>query len=105
MVINKVDRPTARVEEVEEEVFDLFCNLEASDDQLDYPIIYSAATQGWAINKLDKDKAGVTDLLDSIVENINHPPADKEGDLKMLINQTESTQYFGKMLIGRILSG
>ena len=105
VVINKVDRQTARVEEVENEIFDLFCNLEADDDQLEYPIVYSAATQGWAVKDLKGDRKGVSDLLDSIVEHIAPPPAETTGDLKMLINQTESNQYFGKMLIGRILSG
>jgi GTP-binding protein len=67
VVINKVDRPSARVEEVENEIFDLFCNLEANDEQLDYPIIYSAATQGWAIKDLDGERTGVKDLLDSVI--------------------------------------
>ena len=64
MVINKVDRPSSRVEEVENEVFDLFCNLEASDEQLEYPVIYAAAKDGWAINDLDGKREGVSDLLD-----------------------------------------
>lgn len=50
MVINKVDRPSSRVDEVENEIFDLFCNLEATDEQLDYPVIYAAARDGWALN-------------------------------------------------------
>lgn len=52
MVINKVDRPSSRVDEVESEIFDLFCNLDASDDQLEYPTIYAAAKEGWAISDL-----------------------------------------------------
>jgi GTP-binding protein len=50
VVINKVDRPSSRVDEVENEIFDLFCNLEATDEQLDYPVIYAAARDGWALN-------------------------------------------------------
>lgn len=73
VVINKVDRPTSRVEEVESEVFDLFCNLEANDDQLEYPTIYAAAKDGWAITDLDKPREGVNDLLSSIVGNIPAP--------------------------------
>ena len=72
-MINKVDRPTSRVDEVESEVFDLFCNLEADDDQLEYPTIYAAAKDGWAISDLDRPKTGVNDLLDSIVGHIPHP--------------------------------
>ena len=64
MVINKVDRNTSRVQEVENEIFDLFCNLEASDEQLEYPVIYASAKSGWAINSMDKERSGVNDLLD-----------------------------------------
>ena len=53
-MINKVDRPSSRVNEVENEIFDLFCNLEASDTQLDYPVIYAAAKMGWAVNNKDE---------------------------------------------------
>ena len=64
-MINKVDRPSARVQEVENEVFDLFCNLNATDDQLEYPVIYAAAKNGWAVSQLgdDHEKRGVRDLL------------------------------------------
>jgi len=92
VVINKVDRPSSRVEEVENEIFDLFCNLEASDEQLDYPIIYAAARDGWALNDLDpaRPREGVTDLLDTIVDAVPVPKVKQEGDALMLITQTES---------------
>lgn len=105
VVINKVDRPSSRVAEVENEILDLFCNLNADDDQLDYPVIYAAAKMGWAVNNVDESvrpRVGVNDLLDAIVSKIPHPKVDQEAELKMLINQTESNKYFGKMLIGRI---
>lgn len=86
VVINKVDRNTARVEEVENEIFDLFCNLEASDEQLDYPVIYASARNGWAIKDLAKEKSGVSDLLDSIVDKIPSPKVDINSDVKMLIS-------------------
>ena len=76
VVINKVDRPSSRVEEVENEVFDLFCNLEANDEQLEYPVIYAAAKDGWAINDMDGKREGVSDLLDKVVEHIDHPKLD-----------------------------
>lgn len=76
IVINKVDRESARVEEVENEIFDLFCNLEASDEQLDYPVIYASARNGWAVNKMTKEKTGVVDLLDSIISHLPHPNVD-----------------------------
>ena len=87
MVINKVDRPSSRVQDVENEIFDLFCNLDADDDQLEYPVIYAAAKNGWAIDSLDGDKKkeGVEDLLNTIVEAIPAPDLDPQGDLKMLV--------------------
>lgn len=105
VVINKVDRPTSRVDEVESEIFDLFCNLEANDEQLDYPTIYAAARDGWAISDIDGERNGVQDLLESIRESIPPPDVDIEGDVKMLITQTEANQYFGRQLIGKIASG
>ena len=85
VVINKVDRPTSRIEEVESEVFDLFCNLEADDDQLEYPTIYAAAKDGWAISELNNQKEGVEDLLEAIADHIPPPDVDIDGDFKMLI--------------------
>ena len=105
VVINKVDRPTSRVAEVENEIFDLFCNLEADDDQLEYSVIYAAAKNGWAVSSLDQKKEGVKDLLETIVSDIPAPKLDPKDNLKMLVTQTESNQYFGKMLIGRVASG
>ena len=108
VVINKVDRPSSRVSEVENEILDLFCNLNANDDQLDYKVIYAAAKHGWAVNDPDptvRPRVGVNDLLDTIVQTIPHPKVDADSELKMLINQTESNKYFGKMLIGRIQGG
>ena len=86
IVINKVDRESARVSEVENEIFDLFCTLEANDEQLEYPVIYSSAKNGWAVNDQSKEKAGVKDLLDSIVTSIPCPDVKLEDDLKMLIS-------------------
>ena len=90
VVINKVDRPSSRVAEVENEIFDLFCNLEADDEQLEYPVIYAAAKNGWAIKDIDGEREGVSDLLDTIVEAIPAPQLDPKDDLKMLVTQTES---------------
>ena len=96
VVINKVDRPSSRVEEVESEIFDLFCNLDASEDQLEYPTIYAAAKEGWAVSALDRPREGVNDLLECVREYVPSPDVDVEGDFKMLITQTESNQYFGR---------
>lgn len=105
VVINKVDRPSSRVEEVESEIFDLFCNLDANDDQLEYPTIYAAARDGWAVKDLTSKREGVIDLLDCVAETIPPPNVDITDEFRMLITQTESNQYFGRQLIGRIASG
>ena len=92
VVINKVDRESSRVGEVENEIFDLFCSLEANDDQLDYPVIYASARNGWAIKNAEgiKDEKlrnlGVNDLLDSIALHIPAPQVNITGDLKMLVS-------------------
>jgi GTP-binding protein len=85
VVINKVDRPSARIEEVESEIFDLFCNLDASDDQLEYPTVFAAAKEGWAISDLEHKREGVKDLLDVIAKHVPHPDVDQEDDVRMLI--------------------
>ena len=85
LVVNKVDRPSARIDEVESEIFDLFCNLDASDDQLEYPTIYAAARDGWAVDSLDKERSGVKDLLDTIADFVPSPEVDIEDDVRMLI--------------------
>ena len=103
VVINKVDRDSARVEDVENEIFDLFCQLEANDEQLEYPLIYASARNGWAIkDRKNTVRENVEDLFQSIVAHVPPPPVDQHSELKMLISQTESNKYFGKMLIGRI---
>lgn len=105
VVINKVDRESARVDEVENEIFDLFCLLDANDDQLDYPLVYASARNGWAVSDRSKAKVDVKDLFEAIVGHIPSPKVDINGDLKMLVSQTESNKYFGKMLIGRVTQG
>lgn len=105
VVINKADRQSARVDEVENEVLDLFCSLEASEDQLEYPVIYASARNGWALNDMTKEKEGVNDLLEAVIGYVPPPKVDYTSELKMLITQTESNKYFGRMLIGRLHSG
>lgn len=105
VVINKVDRNTARLEEVENEIFDLFINLDATEEQMNYKLIYASAKSGWA--SLNKKVVGdsVIPLLNMITEDVPYPKVDQNGELKMLISQIESNSFFGKMLIGRIDSG
>ncbi|GBG27996.1 Tyrosine phosphorylated protein A [Hondaea fermentalgiana] len=115
VVINKVDRPTARVAEVENEVFDLFCSLDANDDQLEYKTIYTSGKDGWSSlalpseGELESFKGDMTPLLDTIVGTIPSPRIDKTtSDLRMLVSIMESDPsiHLGKLLLtGRILSG
>jgi GTP-binding protein len=77
VVINKVDRDSARVEEVENEIFDLFCLLEANDEQLEYPLIYASARNGWAIkDRKNTVRDNVDDLFTAIVSHVPHPTVD-----------------------------
>lgn len=105
VVLNKVDRESARLGEVENEIFDLFCSLDATEDQLDYPLIYASARNGWAISDMAKERNSVSDLLEAIIGYVPQPKVDLNNDFKMLITQTESNKYFGRMLIGRLHSG
>lgn len=109
VVINKSDRDTARLVDVENEIFDLFVSLDASDDQMEYPLLYASAKNGWASfdkpSKNDAPSTNVFPLLDVIISRVDPPKVTLEGNVTMLVSQIESNQFFGKMLIGRIHSG
>ena len=110
VVINKVDRDTARVVEVENEVFELFIALEASEEQMNYEVVYASAKNGWATKTIPsrdnpKPNVNVFPLLDTIVSKVAPPIVDLNKDFTMLVSQIESNNFFGKMLIGRIESG
>lgn len=105
VVINKVDRDSARLVEVENEIFDLFISLNANDEQMEYPLIYASAKEGWAVKDLSGSKENVTPLLDQIIEYCPYPKANIDDSFTMLVSQIESNNFFGKMLIGRIHSG
>lgn len=102
VVINKVDRPGARVKEVENEIFDLFCSLDCNDELLDYPLFYASAKGGWASRSMEGDKQDITTILQSVIDHIPPPKVDVSGNFTMLVSQTESNTYFGKMLIGKL---
>ena len=100
VIINKIDRPGARVKEVENEVFDLFCSLDTSDDMLDYPVFYASGRDGWAIRNLDDERKDISSVLEAIIEHVPPPKVDIQSNFTMLVSQIESNTYFGKMLIG-----
>ncbi|KAJ3041555.1 hypothetical protein HDV00_009031 [Rhizophlyctis rosea] len=105
VVINKVDRPTARVDAVENDLLELFCGLEANDDQLEYPTLYASAKNGWAMTQLGGEQKDILPLLDAIVDHVPHPKVDRDQPFSMLVTQIESDPYVGKCYMGKIHSG
>ena len=105
VVINKVDRPDARPEQVANEVFDLFAALEANEQQLDFPILYGSAKEGWiATAPLGPKDNGMAPLLDLIVRHVAAPSVE-EGAFRMLGTILEANPYLGRLVTGRITSG
>ena len=104
VVINKVDKPYCRPDEVQEMVFDLMCNLDATEDQLDFPTIYGSAKQGWMSTDYTQPTDNITAVLDAIIEYIPEPEV-LEGDAQMLITSLDFSSYVGRIAIGRVHRG
>ncbi len=104
VVINKVDKPNCRPEEVQEMVFDLMFSLDASDDQLDFPTLYGSAKQGWMSTDFRKPTDNIYPLLDTIIEAIPGP-TENPGDTQMLITSLDFSKYVGRIAIGRVHRG
>lgn len=104
VVINKVDKPNCRPEEVHEMVFDLMFSLDATEEQLDFPTIYGSAKQGWMSDDWQKPAEDITPLLDAIVEYIPAPEV-LEGTPQMLITSLDYSKYVGRIAVGRIHRG
>ncbi|MBL0594606.1 translational GTPase TypA [Aeromonas veronii] len=105
VVINKVDRPGARPDWVMDQVFDLFDNLGATDEQLDFKVVYASALNGWATMDQDVESENMEPLFQAIVDNVEAPKADAEGGLQMQISQLDYNSYVGVIGIGRITRG
>lgn len=105
VVINKIDRKDARADEVLNEVFDLFIALGADDDQLDFPYVYAIAKQGIAKYELNDESTTLEPLLDSIVNKIPVPKADRDEPFRMLISAIDYNDYLGRIGIGKIAYG
>src|SRR5579884_1022862 len=105
LVINKIDRPDARIQEVLNEVYDLFIDLDATEDQLDFPIIYTNAKTGVAKYAPDEDSTDLRPLFDTILKRIPPPAADPEGVLQLLVANLDYSDYLGRLAIGRVFSG
>lgn len=104
VVINKVDKPNCRPEEVQEAVFDLMFSLNATEDQLDFPTVYGSAKQGWMSEDWRNETDNITFLLDQIVEHIP-APVSLEGPSQMLITSLDFSSYVGRIAIGRVHRG
>ena len=104
VVINKVDKPNCRPDEVQEEVFELMFNLGATEDQLDFKTVYGSAKQGWMSNDWRKPTGDITALLDTILEEIP-APAIVEGTPQMLVSSLEYSPYVGRIAVGRVTRG
>ncbi|BEE15908.1 translational GTPase TypA [Aeromonas enteropelogenes] len=105
VVINKVDRPGARPDWVMDQVFDLFDNLGATDEQLDFKVVYASALNGWATMDLDTPSENMEPLFQAIVDNVEAPKADTNGAFQMQISQLDYNSYVGVIGIGRITRG
>ncbi len=105
VVINKIDRQDARPEAVLNEIFDLFIDLDASEDQVDFPIIYCISRDGIAKHRLEDEGSDLQPLFDVILRHIPKPPACADQDLQMLVTNIDYNDYVGRLAIGRISSG
>ncbi|HEU4498773.1 MAG TPA: translational GTPase TypA [Sphingomicrobium sp.] len=105
VVVNKIDRPDARPAEVLDEVFELFLNLDANDDQLDFPTLYASGRAGYAGLRDDVRDGDLTPLFEKIVEHVPAPQLDPEGEFKMLATLLDRDNFLGRILTGRIESG
>ena len=104
VVINKVDKPNCRPDEVQEEVFDLMCNLNATDDQLDFTTVFGSAKQGWMSMDWKQPTNDITPLLDTILDVIPAPET-VEGTPQMLISSLEYSPYVGRIAVGKVTRG
>ncbi|MGJ8630156.1 MAG: translational GTPase TypA [Glaciecola sp.] len=105
VVINKIDKPGARPDWVIDQVFDLFDNLGATDDQLDFDVVYASAINGWATNDVDVPSEDMTPLFETIVNKVSPPDADQAGAFQMQISQLDYNSYVGVIGVGRITRG
>jgi GTP-binding protein len=105
VVVNKVDRPDERIQEVLDEVFDLFVSLDASDEQLDFPVLYASGRNGYANENPDLREGTLAPLFNKIVEHVPAPSADPDGPFKFLVTLLDRDNFLGRILTGLVFSG
>src|SRR5438309_5838903 len=105
VVINKIDRENAEPRKTLDLVFDLFVELKASDEQLDFPIIYASARDGFAVRELNDKHEDMTPLFEAIVQHVPPPKVSSDPFFQMLVSNLEYSDYIGRIALGRIVSG
>ncbi len=105
VVVNKVDRPDERIQEVLDEVFDLFVSLEASDEQLDFPVLYASGRNGYASLDHSAREGTLTPMFETIVSHVPEPKANEDGPFKFLVTLLDRDNFLGRILTGRVDSG
>lgn len=105
VVINKIDRPDSRIDEVNDEIIDLFIELGASDEQLEFPTVYASAKTGVAKNDLDEETYDFTSLFETIIDRVDPPEGYVDAPLQLLITTIEYDDYVGRIAVGKIVRG
>ncbi len=105
VVINKIDRGDARPDEVLDEIFDLFVNLNANDEQLDFPVLYAVGRDGWCVKDMEDEHKDLKPLFDLILEYVKEPEVEKDAPFSMLATILDYNTYVGRMLTGKVYSG
>lgn len=105
VVINKADRPDSRADDVVNEIFDLFVALDANEKQLDFPLLFASAKQGWAVRDLKDTRDSLAPLFEAIIEHVPAPQAQLDSPFSMLVTTLEADPYLGRVLTGRIQTG
>ena len=104
VIINKIDKPDARPDTIHDKVFDLFVELDANDDQLDFPMLYCSGKDGWADTVLDGPRNSIMPLMDAVLEHIPAPEV-REGPVQMQVTSLDYNDYVGRIGVGRVYRG
>ncbi len=105
VIINKIDRPDGRPEEVVDEVFDLFVSLDANDAQLDFPILYASGRSGWCVKELSDERKDLSPLIETVLSHVPPPVVDYDKPFALLATLLDSDPYLGRCLTGRVIQG
>src|ERR1700704_6202706 len=105
VVINKIDRPDARAQEVLNEIYDLFIDLDANEDQLGFPVLYTNARVGTATLEQDGEGVNLQPLFDAVIEHVPPPRGNPDAPLQLLVANLDASDYLGRIAIGRIFNG